>query len=59
MKIKNFSDEMLQKYVSSEVSIIEEKHNDKKFWRKNEDFHSQITIRMEEDNDNVSANSDG
>ena len=59
MKTKNFSDEMLKEYISSEISIIEEKHNDKKYWKKNEDFHSQISIRMEEGDKDVSDISDG
>ena len=59
MKAKNFSDEMLKKYISSEISTINEKRNDKTQWRRNEDFHSQITIRMEEGVINVSDVSNG
>lgn len=54
MRTKNFSDEMLQKYVSSEISIINEKHSDKSFWKKNENFHSQIRVRMEGEDKDVS-----
>ena len=53
MKAKNYSDEMLKEYISSEISLIKEKSNNKKNWRKNEDFHSQITIRVEEGECNV------
>ena len=59
MREKKFSDEMLKKYISSEVSIIDKKHNDKKYWRRNEEFHSQVSIRMEEDEENVSTISNG
>ena len=59
MKEKNFSDEMLKKYISSEISIIKEKRKDKTQWRRNEEFHSQVTIRMEEGDNNVSEISNG
>ena len=58
MKEKHFSDEMLKKYISSEISIIEKRRKDSSQWNRNEEFHSQITIRMEGDN-NVPKISDG
>ena len=44
---KNYSDEMLKKYISSEVSKIEEEKKEKENWQLNKNFHSQITIRKE------------
>ena len=59
MKEKNFSDEMLKKYISSEISIIEKRRKDPTQWKQNEEFHSQLTIRMEEGEDNVSKITNG
>ena len=56
---KKFSDEMLKKYVSSEISIIKDRRNKRDEWKKNNEFHSQITIRMEGDNNGVSTIPDG
>jgi hypothetical protein len=44
---KNFSDEMLKEYISSEILIIEKEKDDKSNWKLNQDFNSQISIRME------------
>ena len=49
-KNKSFTDEMLKKYIESEVSIINEKRKNKENWKKNEEYNSQITIRKEGDN---------
>lgn len=46
---KKFSDEMLKKYISSEIEMIEKERSDSKKWKKNEEFHSQIIIREEGD----------
>ena len=46
---KNFSEEMLKKYISSEIDLINKKRKEKSNWKKNEEFNSQITIRTEED----------
>jgi len=51
---KNFSDEMLKDYISSEISIIKKEKEDKSNWKLNEDFHSQLTIRKEEGDCDVS-----
>jgi hypothetical protein len=59
MKTKKFSDEMLKKYISSEISIINEKRKDEKQWKRNEEFHSQVTIRMEEGEQDVSKIANG
>lgn len=45
---KNFSDEMLKKYISSEVSKINELKKDPSQWKTNKNFNSQITIKLEE-----------
>lgn len=44
---KRVSDEMIRKYISSEISIIKKKRNDPRELRTNKQFHSQITLRME------------
>ena len=44
-KEKSFSDEMLKKYISSEISVIEEKRKDPNEWKKNEEYKSQVQIR--------------
>lgn len=56
---KNFSDEMLKKYISSEISIIDEKRKNPNEWKKNEEFHSQVSIRIEEGESDVSKISNG
>ena len=49
---KNFSDEMLKEYISSEIKLINKKKNNPKEWTKNEEYNSQISIRIKEgDND--------
>ena len=48
-KDKNKPDEMLKKYISSEIEIIKKEKSISKNWRRNDEFHSQITIRSEED----------
>jgi hypothetical protein len=53
MSDKTFSDEMLKKYISSEISIINEQRKESKNWKKNKEFHSQVSIRKE-DESNVS-----
>ena len=45
---KNFSDEMLKKYISSEILKINKLKKDPSQWKINENFNSQITIKMEE-----------
>lgn len=55
---KNYSDEMLKKYVSSTIEIIKKKRQDPSAWKKNEEFHSQIVVRREGD-ENVSNISNG
>lgn len=45
---KKYSDEMLKEYISSEIEIIKQKRNDPKQWKRNEEYHSQITIRAKE-----------
>lgn len=59
MKAKKFSDEMLSKYISSEISIIEKERKNESNWKLNEEFHSQISIRMEEGEKNVSEVTNG
>lgn len=46
---KNFSDEMLKKYISSEIEMINKERSKPENWKKNEEFHSQITLREQED----------
>ena len=46
---KNYSDEMLKKYISSEISNIEKERTAKRNWKRNEDFRSQVSIRKEGD----------
>lgn len=55
---KNYSDEVLKKYISSEIEKIKSLRDDPKNWRKNEQFHGQVTIRMEGESD-VSEISNG
>ena len=50
---KKFSDEMIKKYISSEIEMIDKERKNPKNWKKNEEFHSQITIR-EVGDENVS-----
>ena len=47
-KDKKYSDEMLKKYISSEVEIIKKKREDASNWKRNEEFNSQVSIRVEE-----------
>lgn len=56
---KKYSDEMLKEYISSEVELIKKKRKDPKQWKKNEEFHSQITIRVKEGDEDVSDISNG
>lgn len=55
---KNFSEEMLKKYISSEIDIINKKRQERSNWKRNEEFNSQVSIRMEENSD-VSKIADG
>ena len=56
---KKYSDEMLKEYISSEIEIIKQKRKDPKQWKRNEEYHSQITIRAKEGEESVSDISDG
>lgn len=51
MNDKKYTDEMLSKYISSEIDIIEEIKKDKKNWKKNDEYHSQIVVRKVDDED--------
>lgn len=44
---KHYSDEMLKKYISSELERIEEEKKDEHNWKLNQNYHSQTTIRKE------------
>ena len=44
---KNFSSEMLEKYISEEIKSIEALESDPKNWNENTQFKDQVTIRME------------
>ena len=56
---KKFSDEMLKTYISSEISIIKKKRKDPREWRTNEQFHSQVVLRMEGGDEDVHSISNG
>ena len=43
---KKFSDEMLKKYISSEISLIQQEKENKENWKMNDEYHSQIEVRL-------------
>ena len=55
---KNFSDGMLKEYISSEIENIKTLRSDPKNWKRNTQFHDQVTIRMDGESD-VSKISNG
>ena len=46
---KIYSTEKLVEYIKSEVDQIEKEREDKKNWKLNEEFHSQVQVRIREE----------
>lgn len=48
MSNKNYSEDTLKEYVSSELEIIKKEKENPDNWKKNSEYFSQVSVRIEE-----------